>query len=99
VIPRHHGPHLHRSSTEDLVSVGRSLKICLAQLRDVIGDVAYNLVFHSAPYRGSDSFHWHVHVWPKATTRAGFEMGTGVAINIVNPEQAAEQLRVPAYSA
>ncbi len=94
VIPRGHSPHLYRSPTEDLVSVGRALKYCLGQLRDVVGDVAYNLVFHSAPYRVNEPFHWHVHVWPKATTRAGFEMGTGVAINIVNPEQAAEQLRV-----
>ena len=94
VIPRAHSPHLHRSPTEDLVSVGLALKACLGQLRDSIGDVAYNLVFHSAPYRVNEPFHWHVHVWPKATTRAGFEMGTGVAINVVNPEQAAEQLRV-----
>ena len=27
----------------------------------------------------NEPFHWHVHVWPKATTLAGFEMGTGVA--------------------
>ncbi|HVC13384.1 MAG TPA: galactose-1-phosphate uridylyltransferase [Acidimicrobiales bacterium] len=98
VVPRHHTPHLYRSGTDDLVSVGLALKTCLAQLGDLIGDVAYNLVFHSAPYRVNDPFHWHVHVWPKATTRAGFEMGTGVAINIVNPEQAAEQLRVPVHA-
>ncbi len=98
VVPRHHTPHLYRTGTEDLISVGLALKACLAQLREVIGDVAYNLVFHSAPYRVKDPFHWHVHVWPKATTRAGFEMGTGVAINIVNPEQAAEQLRVPVHA-
>ncbi len=94
VIPRIHSPHLYRSPTEDLVSIGLALKHCLRQLRDLIGDVAYNLVFHSAPYRVNEPFHWHVHVWPKATTRAGFEMGTGVAINIVNPEEAAQQLRV-----
>ena len=99
VMPRHHTPHLYRSGTEDLVSVGLALKRCLAQLRDTAGDVAYNLVLHSAPYRVNDPFHWHVHVWPKATTRAGFEMGTGVAINIVNPEQAAEQLRVGVHAA
>jgi UDPglucose--hexose-1-phosphate uridylyltransferase len=94
VVPRAHQPRLYASPTEDLVSVGRALKACLQQLRDVIGDVAYNVVFHSAPYRVNEPFHWHVHVWPKATTRAGFEMGTGVAINVVAPEYAAEELRV-----
>jgi UDPglucose--hexose-1-phosphate uridylyltransferase len=94
VIPRHHGPHLHRASTEDLVAVGRAVRTALGNLRECIGDVAYNLVFHSAPYRAGDPYHWHVHIFPKATTRAGFEMGTGVAINIVAPEHAAEALRV-----
>ncbi len=65
-------------------------------LRDVVGDVAYNLVFHSAPYRAPEPYHWHVHVVPKLTTVAGFELGTGVLINIVNPEQAAEELAVRA---
>jgi UDPglucose--hexose-1-phosphate uridylyltransferase len=38
-------------------------------------------------------YHWHVHLWPKLTTAAGFERGTGVMINIVPPEQAAQALR------
>ena len=59
-----------------------------------LGDVAYNIVFHSAPYRAPEPYHWHVHVWPKLTTAAGFELGTGVLINIVPPEQATEELRV-----
>jgi hypothetical protein len=31
-------------------------------------------------------------VLPKVTTRAGFELGTGVLINIVAPERVAEEL-------
>ncbi len=94
VIPRTHGPHLHRASPADLVSVGRGLRAVLGQLRDRLGDIAYNLVFHSAPYRAPEPYHWHVHVWPKLTTQAGFELGTGVLINIVAPEQATDELRV-----
>lgn len=94
VVPRAHGPHLHRASSADLAAVGRSLRAVLLRLREHLGDVAYNLVFHSAPYRVSSTYHWHVHVWPKLTTMAGFELGTGVLINIVSPEAAAEELRV-----
>jgi UDPglucose--hexose-1-phosphate uridylyltransferase len=97
VIPRAHGPHLHHSAPADLAAVGRAVKTALARLRDVVGDVAYNLVFHSAPYRAPEPYHWHVHVLPKLTTIAGFELGTGVLINIVNPEQAAEELCVPGH--
>ena len=98
VIPREHSPHLHKSSIEDLIAVGEGLRRTLGQLAETIGDVAYNVVFHSAPYRVGEPFHWHAHVWPKATTTAGFELGTGVAINVVSPEEAAETLRVSALT-
>jgi UDPglucose--hexose-1-phosphate uridylyltransferase len=91
-IPRAHGAHLHTSLTADLAGVGRGLRNALACLRKTLGDVAYNLVFHSAPYRATAQFHWHAHIYPKVTTRAGFELGTGVLINVVPPEHAAEQL-------
>lgn len=94
VVPRSHNPHLHRAAPTDLAAVGRSLRSVLHQLRSTVGDVAYNLVFHSAPYRAHEPYHWHVHIWPKLTTMAGFELGTGVLINIVAPEQAAEDLRM-----
>jgi UDPglucose--hexose-1-phosphate uridylyltransferase len=94
IIPRAHGPHLHHSPPADLMAVGKALKVALGSLRDVVGDVAYNLVFHSAPYRAPEPYHWHVHVVPKLTTVAGFELGTGVLINIVNPEEAAVELAV-----
>jgi UDPglucose--hexose-1-phosphate uridylyltransferase len=94
VIPRAHGPHLHRSPPADLHAVGVALKSVLGSLRHVVGDVAYNLVFHSAPYRAPEPYHWHVHVVPKLTTVAGFELGTGVLINIMNPELASQLLNV-----
>jgi len=93
VIPRGHGPHLHRAPAADLAGVGRAIKVALARLKERFPDVAYNIVFHSAPYRASDPYHWHAHILPKLTTQAGFELGTGVLINIVAPEQATDELR------
>lgn len=50
-------------------------------------------MFQSAPYRLSDDYHWHVHIVPKVTTPGGFELGSGLAINVVPPERAAGELR------
>jgi len=93
VLPRNHGAHLTKASTSDLSAVGRALQQGLAALRSTLGDVAYNVIFHSAPYKAAGDFHWHAHVLPKATTVAGFELGTGVVINVVSPEDAASTLR------
>ena len=93
VVPREHEAHLQRSSPADLAGIGAAVTNALGALRTHLGDFAYNVVFHSAPYRATGPFHWHVHVLPKLMTRAGFELGTGVYINVVSPERAADDLR------
>ena len=94
IVPRVHEGHLNGAQDEALFSVGRAIQTALLSLRDAVGDVAYNLVFHTAPFRSPTDFHWHVHLMPKMTTPAGFELGTGVPINVVAPETAASELRV-----
>lgn len=93
IIPKTHQPHLHLGAPDDVGSIGATLSEVLQRVRSAIGNVAYNVVFHSAPYRSTGEFHWHIHVLPKVTTRAGFELGTGVLINVVPPEHAARELR------
>jgi UDPglucose--hexose-1-phosphate uridylyltransferase len=46
----------------------------------------------TAPH-GAESFHWHIDVVPRLTQLAGFELGTGVNVNIVAPERAAAELK------
>ena len=96
VLPTTHESHLSHAAPGDLVATGRALRDALASLRSLLGDVAYNVVFHTAPHHDRAGFHWHVHLVPRLTSFAGFEQGTGVRINIVAPEDAAEQLRARA---
>ncbi len=93
IIPKKHGQHMHTGNQQSLMEIGNSIKDAVRRLINLLGDISYNIVFHSAPYRSSGTYHWHIHLIPKLTTRAGFELGTGVMINIVSPESAAEQLR------
>ncbi|MEZ5266734.1 MAG: galactose-1-phosphate uridylyltransferase [Acidimicrobiales bacterium] len=93
LIPRRPATHLDRAAPSDLAAVGRMLRDVLSRLRALLGDIAYNLVFHTAPHRRDAEFCWHVHVLPKTATAAGFEQGTGVRINVVPPERATQQLR------
>jgi UDPglucose--hexose-1-phosphate uridylyltransferase len=56
------------------------------------GPPELNLWVRTAP-RGAEPFHWHVDIAPRLTIKAGFELGTGVDINIYPPERAASDLR------
>jgi UDPglucose--hexose-1-phosphate uridylyltransferase len=71
-----------------------------ALLHDVLGRLGrqlganppLNLWVRTAP-RGADHFCWRIDVLPRLTHLAGLELGTGVHLNIVAPEQAAAELR------
>jgi UDPglucose--hexose-1-phosphate uridylyltransferase len=56
------------------------------------GPPELNLWVATAPH-GAEAFHWHVDIAPRLSIKAGFELGTGVDINIYPPERAAADLR------
>jgi UDPglucose--hexose-1-phosphate uridylyltransferase len=71
------------------------LKLALRALHDVLDNPDFNLTFHSVPRGDEDQeyFSWHLQVLPRLTTPAGFELGSGMSINTVMPEDAAAALR------
>jgi UDPglucose--hexose-1-phosphate uridylyltransferase len=42
---------------------------------------------------GARYLHWYMVIIPKITTRAGFEIGSGIYINSMPPEDSARYLR------
>jgi UDPglucose--hexose-1-phosphate uridylyltransferase len=99
ILPTTHEPQMPSATPQAVVGVGLVLREALLRLHHVLGDVAYNVVVHTAPHRARGSYHWHVHVIPRTSTVAGFEQGTGVLINTVAPELAAAHLRDPTTAA
>ncbi len=89
VIPRRPAPEFHRDG-----------EIGTAMIRTALGALAalfgsspqLNLWVRTAP-RGADEFCWHLDLVPRLTVRAGFELGTGVEVNVYPPERAAADLR------
>jgi UDPglucose--hexose-1-phosphate uridylyltransferase len=88
VVPRRPAPRFEEDETG--AAMLRTAMRLLAERFD--GPPALNLWVATAP-RGGDSFHWHVDIAPRLTIKAGFELGTGVDINVYPPERAAADLR------
>lgn len=93
IMPRHHEAHLQDTNETSAAAMGRAIRDAVQMLNATLGDVAYNLGVHTAPHEHTGNYHWHVHIWPNLVTQAGFERGTGVMINVIPPEQAADVLR------
>jgi UDPglucose--hexose-1-phosphate uridylyltransferase len=71
------------------------LKTVLRKLYTGLENPAFNLTINTAPRGDEDKryFLWHVEILPRMTKPAGFELGSGMAINTVLPEDAAKYLR------
>jgi UDPglucose--hexose-1-phosphate uridylyltransferase len=65
--------------------------MAVRQLREAEGPVPFNAWLHTAPFGGDG--HWHFEVVPRLTVFAGVELGAGIYVNPLPPEQAAQVLR------
>jgi UDPglucose--hexose-1-phosphate uridylyltransferase len=74
-------------------AIGIALRDTLRSMKSVLGSVAYNVVIETAPVDHIAPFHWWIDITPRLTTSAGFEIGTGMTVNIVDPAAAADALR------
>ena len=94
ILPKSHQSRLSDVSRKEIEDLAVALRACLGGLRSLLNDPPYNFGFHIAPNKeDSTHYHWHLEVYPKLTIWAGFEKSTGMFINVVPPEDAAENLR------
>jgi len=88
------GPNFADATNVQAAAMGRAVREVLARLGAWMADPPYNLVVMGAPPGVEPSgFHWYVEITPRVSVVAGFEQATGVLVNTVPPEQAAEALR------
>jgi UDPglucose--hexose-1-phosphate uridylyltransferase len=95
ILPKQHASALIPGAPDQVRHLAVALQATLSALYRGLGDPAYNLVLHEAPLRDSceDYWHWHIEILPRLSTAAGFELGTGIWINTMLPEEAAAYLR------
>jgi UDPglucose--hexose-1-phosphate uridylyltransferase len=95
ILPKEHQASFGLISMEDSKTFAKVLKATLLKLYSKLNDPPYNYVIHTAPIKDEqeDYYHWHLQIVPRLTTPAGFEMGSGIFINVSFPEETAQFLR------
>jgi UDPglucose--hexose-1-phosphate uridylyltransferase len=95
IYPRRHMASFGDISTPEIAELGRVLRTVLAKLYVGLDNPDFNFTIRTAPAEcvGVRYFHWYMSVIPRLTRTAGFELGSGMFINTVIPEEAAEFLR------
>lgn len=95
ILPLRHTPSLGAASAPQLREAALATRRVLWLLRASVGDAPFNYVVHTAPVADEDRpyFLWHIQIVPRLTVAAGFEMGSGMYINVALPEETAAALR------
>jgi UDPglucose--hexose-1-phosphate uridylyltransferase len=93
IVPRRHEADFGRATETDVDALAGVLRSVLRRLA-VLDDPPYNLVLHTAPLneRVDQTYHWHWEIHPRLREMAGLELGTGLPVNPVAPEEAVEEL-------
>lgn len=96
VFPKAHLPYFENSYDHSFIDVVEALQESLRRMKRFLGDPDYNFFIHTAPIakkKTYEHYHWHIEILPKLNIFAGFELGTGLEINPVDPDKAAVVLR------
>jgi len=95
LLPKAHQASFPAMTRERVEEFAVLVRETLGRISRCLNSPPYNYAIHTAPCTGEDSevFHWHMVIMPRLTIAAGFEMGTGIFINVTSPEDAARYLR------
>jgi UDPglucose--hexose-1-phosphate uridylyltransferase len=94
IVPRHHVADFGRVTDTDIRATSAALRHVLTMLARALDGPPYNLILHTAPLRErvDATYHWHWEIHPRLRDIAGLELGTGLPVNPVSPEDAVEEL-------
>ena len=98
ILPMQHKSDFIDITDEERDDFARVLKRAMKRLDAVIGGAQYNFFLHSIPHTREfsdchNSYHWHLEICPRTSIPTGFELGSGLFVSTISPEDAAQQLR------
>ncbi len=95
IFPKEHLPYFEETKEKQMREVVEVLQEVLGKLKTKLKDPDYNFFIHTAPVKDRGRYghyHWHIEILPKISIWAGFELGTGIDITVVDPDEAASLL-------
>ncbi len=95
IMPKKHESQFENTSKASMSALADCLQTTLKMLDKTLDNPSLNFYIHTLPTitDNSASYHWHLEIVPRVSNYGGFELGSGVIINVMSPEEAAEYLK------
>ncbi|MCX6806603.1 MAG: galactose-1-phosphate uridylyltransferase [Candidatus Berkelbacteria bacterium] len=96
ILPKKHDVYFEKITAETRKKFADIFHEALKRLHRGLNDPPLNFYIHNSPRKDNfheESFHWHMEIMPRLTRFGGYELGSGIIIDVVSPERSAEFLR------
>jgi UDPglucose--hexose-1-phosphate uridylyltransferase len=95
IVPKRHEPSFGQAHPEELTALSHVLLRTLRGLHHALGNPDFNYILHSAPKEDESKAYyvWHLQILPRVNTIAGFELGSGIYVTTMLPEDSAAYMR------
>jgi len=90
ILPKRHYSDMTQMTDSEMNSLAKVMKKLFTGYSKLFHDPPYNIMYHNFPQ--SDFWHFHIHVYTRLVTHAGFEF-FGLNVNITPPENAKRELK------
>lgn len=95
ILPKKHEPYFEKNQKIEFLA--KIMKVIFSKLDKTLNNPPLNFFVHTAPPKPvaqiktdvDDFFHWHLEIAPRISKFGGYELGSGLIIDIVSPEKAA----------
>src|SRR3989344_5859587 len=98
IFPQESHAHFEQMPESQLEYLGEIMQAMLSKIQAAFQGQDYNFFIHTAPLETTtenahEFYTWHIEIVPKISTFGAFELGSGIDINVVDPDEAAKLLR------
>lgn len=98
IFPQESHAHFEKMPEEQGVYLGEILLLVLKKIQVALKNPDYNFFIHTAPLEDTaidvhEFYTWHIEILPKISTFGAFELGSGIDVNVIDPDEAAKLLR------
>ncbi|MGZ8486840.1 MAG: galactose-1-phosphate uridylyltransferase [Candidatus Binatia bacterium] len=95
ILPRVHGAAFEHADDSTIAALAKISRQAITALDHLQANPPFNYFIQSLPLADSERahYHWQLRLLPQFSRAAGFEWGSGIHINPVAPEAAAQVLR------
>lgn len=95
ILPKKHESHFYNITDEELEDLTKAVNWSFKRIKNILGDVDFNLMVYTGPINEGhmDHFHWHLKITVRLSYLSGQESDAMIRMRTTYPEDIAKSIR------